>query len=259
VCSQHQLSLAHQTIRCARLAGGEKAALGKKHRRTTIIHRTVWWANGRQRQRSTARSADDAWPAATVGWAHRTVSGAPTDLEDQRSDAPEKEGDRSPDNYSDCPVVHRTVRCTTRQRGKFGLPSWPPTAPSCLGAIKGTPRHMEESTKHPLSILRLPHSASAQLIDCVSDLSSVWVVNSLCYVLSSSLDLCACVCCRFVSCVCCSSQPYSVLLCDLYCKGKRLQFVEIPRKREQYSKGKDCGIQVDHQITWRGLSATLVH
>jgi hypothetical protein len=78
--------------------------------------------------------------------------------------------------------------------GKFGLPSWPTTAPSCLGAIKGTPRRMEEGTKHSLSILRLSHSASAHLIDCVSDLSSVRVVNSLCYVSSSSLGLCACVC-----------------------------------------------------------------
>jgi hypothetical protein len=25
-------------------------------------------------------------------------------------------------------------------------------------------------------------------------------------------------------------------LCDIYCKGKRLQFVEIPCKREKYSK-----------------------
>jgi hypothetical protein len=25
------------------------------------------------------------------------------------------------------------------------------------------------------------------------------------------------------------------------------------------SKGKDRGIQVDHRITWKGLSATLVH
>jgi hypothetical protein len=38
-------------------------------------------------------------------------------------------------------------------------------------------------------------------------------------------------------------------LCDLYCKGERLQIVEIPRKREKYSKGKDRGIQVDHRIT----------
>jgi hypothetical protein len=88
--------------------------------------------------------------------------------------------------------------------GKFGLPSWPPTAPSYLGAIKGTPRRLEESPKHSPSILRLPHSISTHLIDCVSDLSSVRVVNSLCYVSSSSLGLCACVCCGFVCCVCCS-------------------------------------------------------
>jgi hypothetical protein len=100
--------------------------------------------------------------------------------------------------YSSCPVAHRTIE------GKDGLPSLSPMAPSCLGAIKGTPRRMEESPKHSLSILRLPHSASAHLIDCVSDLSFVRVVNSLCYVSSSSLGLCACVCCGFVCCVCCS-------------------------------------------------------
>jgi hypothetical protein len=99
--------------------------------------------------------------------------------------------------YSSCPVRHST-------EGKDDLPSLPPTTPICLGAIKGTPRRMEESPKHSLSILRLPHSASALLINCVSDLSSVRVVNSLCYVLSSSLGLCACVCCGFVCCVCCS-------------------------------------------------------
>jgi hypothetical protein len=70
---------------------------------------------------------------------------------------------------------------------------------------------MEELSKHSLSILRLPHSASAYLINFVSDLSSVLVVNSLCYVSSSSLGLCACVCCGFVLCVRCFSQPYSVL------------------------------------------------
>jgi hypothetical protein len=120
--------------------------------------------------------------------------------------------------------------------GKDGLPSLPPTAPSCLGAIKRTPRRMEESTKHSLSILRLPDTASAHLIDCVSDLSFVRVVNSLCYVSSSSLDLCACVCCGFVSCVCCSPSLTLCFLCDLYCKGERLQVVEIPRKRENTLK-----------------------
>jgi hypothetical protein len=61
--------------------------------------------------------------------------------------------------------------------GKDSLPCWPPTAPSCLGAIKGTPRHMEELPKHSLSILSLPNFVSAHLIDCVSDLSSVLVVK----------------------------------------------------------------------------------
>jgi hypothetical protein len=89
---------------------------------------------------------------------------------------------------------------------KDGLPSLLPTAPSYLGAIKGTPRHMEELPKHSLSILRLPHSVSAYLIDCVSDLSSVLVVNSLCFVSCSSHGLCACVCCGFVSV---ALQPYS--------------------------------------------------
>jgi hypothetical protein len=97
---------------------------------------------------------------------HRTVSGAPTDPEDQRSDAPDKEGDRAPDSYSDCPVHHPT-------EGKFGLPSWPPTAPSCHGAIKGTPRHMKDDTKPSQNILRLPDSDSTLLILSVSDLSSI--------------------------------------------------------------------------------------
>jgi hypothetical protein len=65
---------------------------------------------------------------------------------------------------------------------------------------------MEELPKHSLSILSLPHSVSAHLINCVSDLSFVLVVNSLCFILSPSLGLCACVCCEFV---CVASQPYS--------------------------------------------------
>jgi hypothetical protein len=48
----------------------------------------------------------------------------------------------------------------------------------------------------------------------------------------------------------CVSLPNLTLcfLCDLNCKGERLQVVEIPRKREKYSKGKGRGIQVDHWI-----------
>jgi hypothetical protein len=128
------------------------------------------------------------------------------------------------------------MRHSTEGRNCF--PRLSPTAPSCLGAIKGTSRRMEESPKHSLRILRLPHSAIAHLIDCVSDLSSIRVVNSLCFVSSSSLGLCACVCCGFVSCVCCSPNLTLRFLCDLYCKGERLQVVEIPRKRENTLKEK---------------------
>jgi hypothetical protein len=144
---------------------------------------------------------------------------------------PNLEGDHAPDSLQylsggalDCLVRHST-------EGKDGLPSLSPTAPSCLGAIKGTPRRMEETSKHSLSILRLPHSASAHLIDCVTDLSSVRVVNSLCYFSSSSLGLCACVCIA-------SPNLTPCFLCDIYCKGERLQTMEIPRKREDTLKEK---------------------
>jgi hypothetical protein len=66
----------------------------------------------------------------------------------------------------DCPVYHLT-------EGKIGLPSWPPMTPSCLGAIKETPRRMEEHTKLSRNILRLLDSDSTHFILCVSDLSSI--------------------------------------------------------------------------------------
>jgi hypothetical protein len=62
----------------------------------------------------------------------------------------------------DCQVHHLT-------EGRNCLPSWSPTAPSCLGAIKGTPRRMKHNTEYSLSILRHPDSAPTHLIRCVSD------------------------------------------------------------------------------------------
>jgi hypothetical protein len=107
------------------------------------------------------------------------------------------------------------------------------TAPSCLGAIKGTPRRMEEKTKQPLSIVDHSHFILAHLFDILSDLSSV-LVRTLRY----------CVVLKSCSCVCVFAVDLSVLLpsltlvlhCDSYCKGERLQFVEIPRKRESVKK-----------------------
>jgi hypothetical protein len=37
---------APDSVRCARLASGEQATLGKNRRRTAIIHRTVRWCTG---------------------------------------------------------------------------------------------------------------------------------------------------------------------------------------------------------------------
>jgi hypothetical protein len=91
---------------------------------------------------------------------HRTVSSAPTAPKRQQSASPNKE--RNP---------HRTVSggapdCPVRQatEGKKCLPGMHSTAPSCLGAIKGTPRRMEENTKHSLSIHKHQDFNSVHLI-----------------------------------------------------------------------------------------------
>jgi hypothetical protein len=68
----------------------------------------------------------------------------------------------------DCPVRQST-------EGKNFLPGMLSTAPSCLGAIKGTPMRMEEYTKHTLSILDHSHFVLAHSFDILSDLSSVLV------------------------------------------------------------------------------------
>jgi hypothetical protein len=78
---------------------------------------------------------------------HRTVSGAPTAPRRQRSASPNKERDplrTVSGGAPDCPVRQAT-------EGKSCLPGLLSTAPSCLGAIKGTPRHMEETHQAFLS------------------------------------------------------------------------------------------------------------
>jgi hypothetical protein len=47
-------------------------------------------------------------------------------------------------------IVHYPVR--PRTEGNQGLPNGTQTAPSCLGAIKGTPRRMEHNTKQSFNI-----------------------------------------------------------------------------------------------------------
>jgi hypothetical protein len=129
-------------------------------------------------QRSAAKSAGDAWPAPTVGRRHRTVRCAPDSVRCAngynsatigcailgRRSAPDHEQCLS-GGAPDCPVRHPT-------EGKNCLPRLLPTAPSCFGAIKGTPRRMEESPKHSLIISKHQDSILAHLILCDSDLSS---------------------------------------------------------------------------------------
>jgi hypothetical protein len=112
-------------------------------------------------QRSATQSTGDAWPAPTVGRRHRTVRCAPDSVLCAKCHVSAtvdfaRKGRRSRTGHEqwlsggapDCPVRHST-EC------KNCLPCWLPTASSCLEAIKGTPRHMEESPKHTLSIPRL--------------------------------------------------------------------------------------------------------
>jgi hypothetical protein len=214
-----RMAIIHWTVRwCTGLSGGAPDCPVSHPRRTrrsrekekgdvAIIHRTVWWCTGlfgepialvptvvRVIARNTwllQRSAG----CTVLSGVHRTVSGAPTDSEKQRSTVPDLEGNHEPDMLQwlsggapDCPVRHST-------EGKDSLPCWSPTAASCLGAIKGTHRRMEQAPKHSLSILRHPDFAPTHLLRRVSDLSSIRVVNSPCCHLSSSLHLCACVCC----------------------------------------------------------------
>jgi hypothetical protein len=99
------------------------------------------------RRQFTRRSRDPPGFETPTG-VHRTVFGAPTALHLQRSASPNKETN-----------PHRTVSggapdCPVRQatEGKICLPGMLSTAPSCLGAIKGTPRRMEEHIKYTQSI-----------------------------------------------------------------------------------------------------------
>jgi hypothetical protein len=116
-------------VRCARLALANWLLSGLRRRCTAINHRTVRWCTGLSGEPTVGRAnGRPRNPRMTCGRANGQ-KGAP-----------------------DCPVC--TGQCPVRQvaEGKNCLPRMLSTAPSCLGAIKGTPRRMKEDTKHFLSI-----------------------------------------------------------------------------------------------------------
>jgi hypothetical protein len=143
---------------------------GIRWRRTTIIHRTVRWCTG--------LSGEPTAASATVS---RQIRGRRVARSNGRQGAPDivrcanqpedpmvgcaRNGRRSaPDMLQwlsggapDCPVRHST-------EGKNCLPCWVPTAPSCFGAIKGTPRRREELPKHSLIIPKHQDSILAHSI-----------------------------------------------------------------------------------------------
>jgi hypothetical protein len=130
-------------------------------------------------QRSAAQSAGDAWPDPTVTWSHRTVRCAPDSVRCAKGVEGATVGFAGKGRRSgtgqvlfmsggapDCPVRHPT-------EGKNCLPIGSPMAPSCLGAIKGTPKRMEHYTKHSLIILRRLDFAATHSDRCVRDLSTI--------------------------------------------------------------------------------------
>ena len=167
---------APDSVRCARLPRPKRPLSGIRRRRTAKIHRTVRCApDCPVSQRSAGPTVGRAIGARhvaepTVGRKHRTVRCAPDCPVRQicngrqRSTGLFKERNRAPDSVRcapDCPV-----RPTTE--GKDGLPDLFSMAPSCLGAIKGTPRRMEEHTKYSYNIPKHQDIDSTHLVHCDS-------------------------------------------------------------------------------------------
>jgi hypothetical protein len=115
------------------------------------------------------QASNDSSPVPTVGHAisagqdSRQRSGRVTTQSDAR---PKKEGSQSGDSMavaqwlSGAPsdsLVHPQIE------GNQGLQNRTSTDPRPLGAIKGTPRHMEQYTKHILSTLQLRDSTTMPL------------------------------------------------------------------------------------------------
>jgi hypothetical protein len=132
---------ASDIVRCTGWSSSELAALGKSPRALRLKFNGLFGdapdcpvSQHRSCQWSAARSTGDAWPEPMVTRPHRTVSSVPRGPRAQRSASPEMERNRAlfmPGGASDCPVRQPT-------EGKNCLPNGDPTAPSCLGAIKGT-------------------------------------------------------------------------------------------------------------------------
>jgi hypothetical protein len=121
---------APDSVRCARTSPGELPALGSRRRRTTINHWTVWWCTGLSGEPTVGHAnGRPRNPRVTRGRANGRM-GAP--------DCPVCTGHcpvrqrlqifngwlrliRKAIRTGQCPVVHRTIRCATRQKARFAV------------------------------------------------------------------------------------------------------------------------------------------
>jgi hypothetical protein len=134
--------------------GTSTAVYGYKSPDCPVVHRTVRWCTGLSGEPTVGpANGRSRNPRATRGRAngqrgHRTVRCAPDSVRCANGSEPPtvgfaKEGKKSaPDSVRWCTGLS-SAPGDRRQELPSGMLS---TAPSCLGAIKGTPRRMEESS-----------------------------------------------------------------------------------------------------------------
>jgi hypothetical protein len=168
---------APDSVRCARLTQANLLLSGNRQRRTSINHRTVRWctrlsgeptvsqANGRPRNPRATRGMcqrSEGAPNCSVCTRQCPVRQRLQDCNGRLRQIRKEIRTGLSGGASDCPVRQAT-------EGKNCLPGMLSTAPSCPGAIKGTPRRMEEYTKHSQSIPKHQDLDFAHLILCDSN------------------------------------------------------------------------------------------
>jgi hypothetical protein len=183
-------------------------------------------------------------PAAHTPMVGSAISGRRVDFANGHQAAP------------DCPVCHRTVRCSTSvvaatvgfaikgrksrlftvrcahgQKATMAFQMELQMAPSYLRAIKGTPRRMEQYTKHLLNILRRRDSTFTHLVHYDRYLSTFLSCNSA-VLLSCARSCLVSVLVLQLSLLCVLLfPPYSCTHSRSFCvRRERLQSVEIPQK-----------------------------
>jgi hypothetical protein len=145
---------ATDSVRCARLALANRPLSGLRRRCTAKIHRSVRWCTGLSGEPFTGELvALGRWSTVCTG------------------QCPVRQ--RLSDNNGRLRQIRKEIctgQCLVRQstEGKIYLPGMFSTAPSCLGAIKGTPRRMQEHTKHSYNIPKHQDLDSAHLFLCDS-------------------------------------------------------------------------------------------